>query len=344
MSYLFIGLQGTEISAEEAEYLVRPEVGGVVLFARNGTSPAAVSEVVRKIRAVRADLIITIDQEGGRVQRVKESPCAPLPPLRRLGKCFDEDPDEGLHLTYQHGFAMAREMALLGVDMSFAPVLDIDGGCAVIGDRAFHGNADAVKDLSRAYIKGMHAGGLPACAKHFPGHGSVREDTHLEKVVDDRSFSDIAITDLKPFTAAIRQGVDSVMMSHVVYPQVDSVPAGFSSKWIQEILRERIGFDGVVITDDLGMQAAAQLGGLQDRLVAALAAGCDVALVCEPEHVAEIMRCDLPPPQTESRVERLRDRTNLVAPDTDSGISAAYADDVELELARAALEELSETN
>jgi beta-N-acetylhexosaminidase len=304
LSQLFIGLQGLEISAEEALWLARPDVGGVVLFSRNFESVNQLQTLNESIRVTCPGAIICIDQEGGRVQRILE-PCTPLPALGGLGVLYDDDNDEGLALCFQHGWLMASEMLALGCDLSFAPVLDLNQGSEVIGDRAFHHSIEAVKDMSRAYIKGMHSAGMVATGKHFPGHGSVVADTHHAIAVDEREFDAIAIADLRAFNVAIRQGLDAVMMAHVIYPKVCSQPAGYSQAWCQQILRQRIGFQGLIFSDDLGMRAATDIGDYSMRLRASLDAGCDICLVCRPEDVRQAMD-QIEPPAT--AVVDVRDR------------------------------------
>lgn len=286
MSYLVIGLAGPVLGEAERKWLDRDEVGGAILFSRNFESVEQWLALVGEIRAIDPAAIIWVDQEGGAVQRVRD-PLTRLPPLGVIGKLYDEDEDEALQLAFTHATLMSSEMLALGVDMSLAPVLDRDAGSDVIGERGFHRDPEAIKELARAYIKGMHQAGMPACGKHFPGHGSVRPDTHLEAAVDDRPFERIAESDMRPFTVAIRQGLDAVMMSHVIYPAVDDQPAGFSSRWIEGMLRDRLRFEGVVISDDLSMAAAHQAGDMQHRVHAAREAGNDFLLVCRPQDVSD---------------------------------------------------------
>jgi len=246
------------------------------------------------------------------VQRITE-PCTRLPSLGSLGRAYDEDPDEALELSFRHGWLMASEMLALGLDLSFAPVLDLDRDSDVIGDRAFHRQIEPVKDLSRAYIKGMHEAGMVATGKHFPGHGSVHADTHLDIAIDERPFEQIAIADLRAFNVALGQGLDAVMMAHVIYSRVCPQAAGYSSIWCQDILRQRMGFAGIIFSDDLGMQAATQKGDFAARLTASLAAGCDFALVCRPRDVALAMaQIEPQTPATTDVRSRLRGRAGPV--------------------------------
>lgn len=221
------------------------------------------------------------------MQRITD-PATPLPPLGDIGKVYEKDEDAALDLCFIHAKLMASEMLALGVDMSYAPTLDLNRDSRVVGDRAFHYNPIIVRELGRAYIKGMRDAGMASCAKHFPGHGSVVADTHAEGAVDRRLFEEIAIADLRPFSVAVQQRVDAIMVAHVTYPEVDPEPAGFSEKWVSDILRQRVGFQGVVISDDLGMQAAHEVGTLDKRLHECLDAGCDFMLVCAHEDVALI--------------------------------------------------------
>ncbi|MDX1568855.1 MAG: beta-N-acetylhexosaminidase [Xanthomonadales bacterium] len=287
MSYLVIGLAGPELTDEERRWLARDEVGGAILFSRNFHSVDQVRRLCDAIREVDRDAVILIDQEGGRVQRIGE-PLTVLPPLGAIGAVYDDDEDLAMDVAFVHGKLMAMEVLAIGADLSLAPVLDLRRKGSIIADRAFHADPLVVKALGRTYIKGMHDAGMAACAKHFPGHGSVEQDTHLEHAVDPRPFDELAITDLRPFTVAIQEGLDAVMMAHVVYPEIDERPAGYSRVWIQDILRKRIGFEGVVISDDLGMAAACDVGGFEDRLTCALEAGCDLVLVCRPDDVARV--------------------------------------------------------
>jgi len=284
MSYFLIGIGGTQLSKREREWLGRPEVGGLTLFARN-----IEADLITEIRAVDPDALICIDQEGGRVQRIK-TPCTTLPPLKAIGDLFQNDDDDGITLAYHHAWLMAAEMRALGIDLSFAPVLDLDCGSSVIGDRSFSADPLTIKALARAYLKGMQSASMPATGKHFPGHGSILADTHVDSASDTRPFDELAINDLRPFTVAIGQGLDAVMMAHVVYPQVCSQAAGYSKIWIQDVLRQRIGFQGIVFSDDLGMRAAECAGGYQQRLDLSLSAGCDFVLVCNSDDVAAAFR------------------------------------------------------
>jgi beta-N-acetylhexosaminidase len=285
---LLIGLEGTRVSAGEADALRHPAVGGVVLFTRNYSDPQQLNELTAGIReAAERELLITVDHEGGRVQRFREG-FARLPPLGLLGRMHADQPDRALDMAYRHGRVMATELLLRGVDLSFAPVLDLDRGSRVIGDRAFSSDPDAVSALAGFYLAGMHDAGMKTCGKHFPGHGSVEADSHTDDVLDARPLEQMTDSDLAPFRAQAGQ-LDSVMMAHVCYPSIDPDPAGYSRCWIEQILRGDMAFNGTVFSDDLVMQAARVAGKLTDRLTATLEAGCDAALVCDPAAARELL-------------------------------------------------------
>lgn len=277
---LMIGIQGTQLSAEEREMAVHPSVGGVILFARNYDSPPQLLDLSAAIRGLRRPrLLLAVDQEGGRVQRFRAG-LTRLPAPGTLGRIYDRDHAAGLRLARSVGWLMAAELRAHGVDFSFAPVADVDNGCVAIGDRAFHRDPEVVADLAAAYMRGMQMAGMQAVAKHFPGHGSVAGDSHLELPVDRRGLADVAGHDLVPFARLIHEGVAAVMVAHLVFPAIDERPAGFSERWIRGILRRELGFAGLVFSDDLGMEGAAGVGGPLARVQAALRAGCDMALLC----------------------------------------------------------------
>jgi beta-N-acetylhexosaminidase len=286
---LLIGLSGLELEAEEYDWLRHPAVGGVVLFTRNFTDIPQLTDLTSAIiEASGRDLLICVDHEGGRVQRFKDG-FTRLPPLAVLGKMYLESPDNARDFAYRHGRVMATELLLCGVDLSFAPVLDIGDRSIVIGDRAFAASSEVIIELSGAYIAGMHDAGMASTGKHFPGHGSVEADSHTDDVCDPRSFKEIEELDLKPF-AALGNKLDAMMIAHVVYPAVDDLPAGYSPYWINTVLREKLGYKGTVFSDDLGMFAAKTAGTLVDRVRDTLAAGCDSALVCDPDDVRELLK------------------------------------------------------
>lgn len=277
---LMVDIEGLTLTAEDKEILLHPLVGGIILFTRNYADPEQVTELVSQIHALRSpQLMVAVDQEGGRVQRFREE-FTRLPALGLIGEVYAQDPSEGIALARSHAWLMASEQRAVGVDISFAPILDLHPGVSeIIGDRAFGGDVATVSALNRAYISGMHAAGMAATAKHFPGHGSVAEDSHVAMPVDKRDITAIENYDLQPFIQ-LKDAYDAVMLAHVIYPAVDSLPAGFSPLWVREWLREKMAFDGVAFSDDLSMEGAVAIGSFADRAEAAWEAGCDMALVC----------------------------------------------------------------
>ncbi len=287
---LVIGIAGTELNEQERHWLQHDAVAGVILFTRNFASRAQVSELSAAIReAAPRPQLICVDQEGGRVQRFREGYSA-LPPLEGFGKRYAQDPQAALALAEEHAWLMASEIRASGIDLSFAPVVDLARGNRAIGDRAFDADPIVVADFTRAYVRGMHSVGMPATLKHFPGHGTVLEDTHFDDALDPRPLEILREHDLLPFVAGIEAGADAVMMAHVAYPAVAPEPAGYSPRWIQQILREEMGFGGVVFSDDIGMAAAFSAGGVKARIDLHLDAGCDVVLVCSPKLVEESLK------------------------------------------------------
>ena len=284
---LVIGVAGKELTAQERDWLQHPACAGVILFTRNFASRLQVAELSQAIReAAPRPQLVCVDQEGGRVQRFRDGYSA-LPSLDQFGKLYGRDPDGAIALAKEHAWLMASEVRASGVDLSFAPVVDLGRGNRAIGDRAFSAEPQIVAEFTRAYVEGMHSAGMGATLKHFPGHGSVLEDTHFDNAIDDRPLEEIRALDLVPFVAGIEAKADAVMMAHVVYPQVAQEPAGYSPHWIRDILREEMGFRGVVFSDDIGMAAAFSAGGVKARIDAHLDAGCDVVLVCHPDLVPE---------------------------------------------------------
>ena len=288
---LQIGVSGHELTARERDWLQHDACAGVVLFARNFASKAQVTELTQAIReAAPRPQLIAVDQEGGRVQRFREGFSA-LPPLSGFDQLYRRDADAALALALarDHAWLMASEIRATGVDLSFAPVIDLERGNRAIGNRAFSPDPQTVAAFARAYVGGMHEAGMAATLKHFPGHGSVPEDTHFDIAVDDRSLDELRANDLVPFVAGIDAGADAVMMAHVSYPQVAPEPAGYSPRWIGDILRGEMKFRGVVFSDDIGMAAAHSAGGTKARVEAHLDAGCDVVLVCHPQMVEDAL-------------------------------------------------------
>jgi beta-N-acetylhexosaminidase len=287
---LVIGISGTELTAQERDWLQNDAVAGVILFTRNFASREQVVELCAAIRAAAPrPQLITVDQEGGRVQRFRTGYSA-LPSLEGFGALYARDEEAALKLAEEHAWLMASEVRASGVDLSFAPVVDLARGNRAIGDRAFSDDPQVVAAFTRAYVRGMHSVGMAATLKHFPGHGTVLEDTHFDDAVDPRSLEVLRKEDLVPFVAGIEAGADAVMLAHVTYPAVAPEAAGYSPRWINEILRGEMGFRGVVFSDDIGMAAAFSAGGVKARIDDHLNAGCDVVLVCAPKLVEESLR------------------------------------------------------
>jgi beta-N-acetylhexosaminidase len=284
---LLIGIAGKELSAEERDWLRHPACGGVILFTRNFASRDQVVELTQAIRAAAPrPQLICVDQEGGRVQRFRDG-YSGLPSLDNFGRMFEKNAAAALGLAEEHAWLMASEIRATGIDLSFAPVVDLGRGNRAIGNRAFHAEPAIVAEFTRAYVRGMHAAGMAATLKHFPGHGSVLEDTHFDEAIDPRPLAVLRNEDLLPFVAGIDAGAEAVMMAHVTYPAVAPEPAGYSPRWMNEILRGDMGFRGVIFSDDIGMAAAESAGGVAARIYAHLDAGCDVVLVCPPALVAD---------------------------------------------------------
>ncbi len=295
---LIAGLIGTALSAAERDWLQAPQVSGVILFERNFEDIPQLQDLINELRALRGDgFLVTIDQEGGPVQRLRGHAITRLPALAHIGRLHDRDPQAAVAMAEQHALLMASEMRALGIDLSFAPVVDLARGNRAIGERAFHADPEVVADLATAYVRGLHLGGMAATIKHFPGHGSVLEDTHFDDANDARTLDELRATDMLPFAACIDAGVEAVMMAHVVYPQIDAVPAGYSKRWVGDILRSQKGFSGVVFSDDVAMAAAASAGALVARIEEHVVAGCDLVLVCKPDwSVQAVEACrDMPP-------------------------------------------------
>jgi beta-N-acetylhexosaminidase len=305
---LVIDVAGTMLTDAERQRLRHPLVGGVILFARNYCDPAQLTALCDEIHALRSPpLLIAIDHEGGRVQRCREG-FTRLPAMRQLGEWWDTSPRASVESTRMLGYVLAGELRACGVDLSFAPVLDLDWGrSSVIGDRSFHGNPRAVIELAGGLIAGMRDAGMACCGKHFPGHGWVSADSHVAIPVDERGLEDM-VPDLMPFRELIGETrLDAVMPAHVIYPAVDSRPAGFSPVWIGK-LRDELGFDGVIFSDDLSMEGASVAGGILDRVQAAWDAGCDMLLVCNaPDAAGEVLARWQPEPNATraARIARL---------------------------------------
>lgn len=301
---VMLDLRGTQIEPDEIELLQHPQTGGLILFSRNVESPQQVAALCASIRAVRPDILIAVDQEGGRVARFR-SGFTSLPPMRKLGELYDQDAKTALDLAEKCGWLMASEVLSVGVDISFAPVLDIDtGNSAVIGDRAFHQQPEIAAELISHFIQGMHRAGMKCTGKHFPGHGSVAADSHHAVPVDERDMAAIRALDLVPFKLLSAQ-LDAIMPAHVIYSKVAPQPAGFSSYWLQIVLRGELAFDGVIFSDDLCMEGASVAGSFAERAFAAMEAGCDMVLVCNNQSAATEVLAALQNQPVSKRLSRL---------------------------------------
>ena len=288
---VMVDIAGTELTEHERARLRHPLVGGVILFKRNFTSVAQLQALTAEIHAARQPrLLIAVDHEGGRVQRFRDG-FTRLPPMRALGDIYVQDAQRARKLTEQTGWVLAAELRASGVDFSFTPVLDLDyGSSGVIGNRAFHRDPRIVYELAHALMHGLHRAGMAHCGKHFPGHGFVNADSHHEVPVDNRDWQALWHDDIQPYRHLLVE-LASIMPAHVIYPQLDPMPAGFSRFWLQQVLRDKLGFQGVIFSDDLCMEGASAAGAtVTERAQAALAAGCDMVLVCnQPELADELL-------------------------------------------------------
>lgn len=284
---VMLDIADLQLSVAEGDLLRHPLVGGVILFSRNYRSPQQLGELTAAIRALRKpELLVAVDHEGGRVQRFQGG-FSRIPAMRRLGEAWDRDHAQACAAARDVAYVLASELLACGVDFSFTPVLDVDFGVSdVIGDRAFHSEPEAIAQLSASLIAGLREAGMASVGKHFPGHGYVRADSHLALPVDERSYAEIEAVDLLPYRRLIKHGLSAVMPAHVIYPKVDANPAGFSSRWLQQILRGQLDFDGMIFSDDLSMEGASVAGGVLERGQAALAAGCDMVLLCNAPEAA----------------------------------------------------------
>ncbi len=287
---VMLDLVGTSISASEREMLLHPQTGGVILFTRNFESYDQLKSLVDEIHSLRTPhLLVAVDHEGGRVQRFRDG-FTHIPAAATYAHGYKRDKRKARELSHECGWLMAAECRAAGIDMSFAPVLDKGIGVSgVIGDRAFHASPEVIADLANAFMSGMSDAGMSATGKHFPGHGCVKEDSHISHPVDKRELNELMLDDMIAFERMIRFGLAAIMPAHVVYPAVDSKPAGYSSIWLQQILRKQLGFQGVIFSDDLSMEAAGVVGGFSERARAALHAGCDMVLVCNHTAEAELV-------------------------------------------------------
>jgi beta-N-acetylhexosaminidase len=284
---LIIGISSTTLTGAERDWIRAPHVSGVILFARNFAAREQVARLNAEIRELRGDaFLICVDQEGGPVQRFRAG-FTRLPALARIGDLYASDPRAAVARAEEHAWLMASEMRAIGVDMSFAPVVDLARGNRAIGERAFSSDPEVTSVLTEAYLRGLRLAGMAATIKHFPGHGSVAEDTHFDVAIDPRPLDELLATDLVPFADGIAAGAEAVMMAHVTYPAVDPLAAGYSRIWIETVLRGDFGFRGAVIGDDIGMAAAEGIGGIPERIAAHLHAGCDLLLACSAANADE---------------------------------------------------------
>ena len=304
---LIIGLPGKTLTDADRRQLAAPQVSGVILFSRNFASRDQVIDLIDDIRVERPEpFLVCVDQEGGPVQRFRDG-FTRLPALARIGELYGHDAAAAIRAAEEHAWLMASEMRAIGIDLSFAPVVDLARGNRAVGERAFHADPQITSELSQAYLRGMRLAGMAATIKHFPGHGTVAEDTHFDAAVDPRPLDELLATDLVPFADAIASGAEAVMMAHVTYPAVDARAAGYSRAWIEDVLRGELGFRGSVIGDDIGMAAAEQVGSIAARIEAHLLAGCDLLLACSPAIVDESIAASAhAPPCDAGRVAALQ--------------------------------------
>ena len=309
-------VQAFQLSEAERQRLLDPAVGGVILFRRNFENVVQLKALVAEIKALRTpELIIAVDHEGGRVQRFIEG-FTRLPAMNVLGEMWDEQGEAAAKAAAeQAGWVLAAELSACGIDLSFTPVLDLNWGqCAVIGNRSFHQSAEIVAELARALQKGLNKGGMKSCGKHFPGHGFVEGDSHHVLPQDNRSLAELEAADIVPFCKLAAEGMAAVMPAHVVYPQIDAQPAGFSEVWLKQILRHKIGFNGVIFSDDLTMEGACGAGGIKARAQLSFDAGCDIVLVCNRPDLVDELRNGFAAPANPDLAARWQYMANTLRP------------------------------
>ncbi len=285
---VMLDIEGLALSPADRDLLREPAVGGVILFTRNFESVEQVTDLVSEIRALRSPpLLIAVDHEGGRVQRFREG-FTSMPAMRHIGREYERDAESGLRVARQAGWIIAAELRAAGIDLSFGPCVDLDWGISeIIGDRSFHKKPEIVAELAGSFARGLRSAGMAAVAKHFPGHGAVVADSHLRLPVDRRDYG-LVLDDMRPYERLINTGVVAgVMLAHIIYREIDEMPAGFSEYWIQRELRSRLGFGGAIFCDDLSMKATSDYGSMAERARLALQAGCDMILVCNDRSRAE---------------------------------------------------------
>jgi len=335
---LMIDIDGVELSAVDRDILQHPLVGGVILFSRNYELIEQVSVLCDEIHRLRKEpLLIAVDHEGGRVQRFKDS-FTRIPCMQTLGDVYADNKQRGVDHAQSVAWLMAMELRKVGVDFSFAPVLDLDYGCSeIIGDRAFSADKLVVAEVAEAFQQGLTEAGMASVGKHFPGHGAVAPDSHIAIPIDDRSLEEIMHNDVQPFKQLIKSGMKGIMPAHVIYQQMDEMPAGFSNFWLQTVLREQLGFDGAIFSDDLSMHGASVVGDFEQRARQALKAGGDMALVCNNRPAAEKIIDSLNGLEVSAKsVERL----NNMRP-TQAAIAGDIEESTRWQYCRRVIEELS---